>query len=173
MKIPISSTLSGFTAFLPIVSGILLEAGYDITRSHEKRKRIPRGQTPRPPLVIVANTLIFIYSTVVITLLGTHAAPSPGLNCGLEQRWTSLFRHKNAEAIRTIQDTFRCCGLMNTHDRAWPFPGGNNRADACEKHLHYPQGCFKPWRGEEQKVAGLMITVVGLVFLWQVCLEAL
>jgi len=168
MKLPIPPTLSSFTTFLPIISGLLLELGYDITRHREKRSRSRRGSTPRPPLVIIANTLIFIYSSVVITLLGTHAGPPAGLNCGLESQWTRLFRQKNAEAIRTIQDAFHCCGLMNAHDRAWPFPDKEHKADACQKQLGYDRGCLGVWRREEQRVAGLMMAVVGFVTLWQV-----
>ncbi|KAF2197308.1 hypothetical protein GQ43DRAFT_496428 [Delitschia confertaspora ATCC 74209] len=167
LSIPISSTLSGLTTLLPILSGLFLEAGYDITRLNEKRRHVPQDQIQRPPLVIVANTLIFIYSTVVITLLGTHAAPPPGLNCSLQERWTTLFRQKDAEAIRTIQDAFQCCGLMNAHDRAWPFPDKTHDARACERQLERSKGCFGPWRAEEQRVAGMLMMAVGLVFLWQ------
>lgn len=154
---------------LPVISGLLLEVGYDLTRRQERRGRLDRGTIQRPPLVIVANTLIFIYSTVVITLLGTHAAPPSGLDCGLHSRWTNLYRHKDAEAVRTIQDAFKCCGLQNAHDMAWPFPDKTHKATACEETYGRTNGCLVPWKAEEQRLAGVLMAVVGLVFLWQVC----
>jgi hypothetical protein len=165
--VPISDTLTGFTTALPIVSGLLLECGYDFTRRQERRQHLGRGEIQRPPLVIIANTLIFIYSTVVITLVGTHAAPPSGLDCGLRERWQTLFKHKDASAIRQIQDAFECCGLVNSRDMAWPFPDKTHNADACEVTYHSRMnGCLRPWKAEEQVIAGMLMAVVGMVFIW-------
>lgn len=164
---PISDTLAGFTTALPIIAGLLLECGYDFTRVQERRQHIGRGEMQRPPLVIVANTIIFIYSTVVITLLGTHAAPPSGLDCGLHERWQKLFKNKNSDAIRTIQDAFNCCGLTNARDMAWPFPDKTHNADACETAFGRSNGCLVAWKAEEQQVAGVLIVVVAMVFIWQ------
>ncbi|KAL5116003.1 hypothetical protein ACEQ8H_006121 [Pleosporales sp. CAS-2024a] len=166
-SVPISDTLAAFTTALPILAGFLLELGYDFTRLQERRQRLQRGAIHRPPLVIVANTLIFIYSTVVITLLGTHAAPPSGLDCGLHQRWQQLFKDKDANAIRTIQDAFSCCGLANSRDMAWPFPSRSHGANACEVAFGRHHGCHDAWKAEEQHVAAILIAVVGMVFLWQ------
>lgn len=162
-----SDTLTSFATALPIVSGLLLEGGYSLTRYQERRQRLSRGEIQRPPLVIVANTIIFIYSSVVITLLGTHAAPPSGLDCGLRERWQTLYRGKN-DAIRKIQDAFSCCGLANPRDMSWPFPDRTHDAHACEKAFGRTSGCLGAWRAEEQQVAGILIAVVGMVFLWQV-----
>ena len=164
---PISDTLAGFTTALPIIAGLLLEGGYDFTRRQERRQHLGRGEMQRPPLVIVANTIIFIYSTVVITLLGTHAAPASGLDCGLHERWLKLFKTKSP-AIRTIQDAFNCCGLINSRDMAWPFPDKTHDAHACEKTFNRSNGCLAPWKAEEQHITGWLIAVVGMVFIWQV-----
>lgn len=170
LSIPIPPGLTGFATVLPILSGLILEIGYDLARKQEKRKKIPRGETPRPTLVIVANTIIFIYSTVVMTLLGTHTGPPSGLNCGLEERWRRMFVHKDEQGIRTIQDVFRCCGFLTSHDKAWPFPDKSHDAFACEKALNRKNSCFKPWKAEEQRLAGILMTVVGLVFVWQIAI---
>jgi hypothetical protein len=166
--VPISDTLTAFTTALPIVAGLLLECGYDFTRNQERRKRLDRGSIQRPPLVIIANTIIFIYSTVVITLVGAHAAPPSGLDCGLHERWQKLFKSKNSDAIRTIQDAFNCCGLTNPQDMAWPFPDRSHDQHACESAFGRTNGCFSAWKAEEQQVAGLLIGVVAMVFVWQV-----
>jgi hypothetical protein len=167
-SVPISDTLAGFTTALPIFAGLLLQGGYDFTRRQERRQRLNRGEIQRPHLVIVANTIIFIYSTVVITLLGTHAAPPSGLDCGLRGRWQQLFRSKDSKAIRTIQDAFNCCGLTNPRDMAWPFPDRSHNQHACESAFNRTNGCLGAWKAEEQKIAGLLIAVVGMVFVWQV-----
>jgi hypothetical protein len=173
-SVPISDTLAGFTTALPIVSGLLLEFGYDFTRRSERRQRLGRGEIQRPPLVIIANTLIFIYSTVIITLSGTHVAPSSALDCGLRERWLTLFKHKDATTIRQIQDAFNCCGLVNSHDMAWPFPDRTHNARACEAtYQGRASGCLTAWKAEEQKIAGLFMTVVGMVFLWQFAIIAI
>lgn len=126
-----------------------------------------RGEIQRPPLVIVANTIIFIYSSVVITLLGTHVAPPSALDCGLRERWQSMFKEKSSE-IKKIQDAFDCCGLMNSRDMAYPFPGKGHDAHACEQAFGRNKGCFPAWKAEEQQVAGILMAVVGMVFIWQV-----
>ncbi|PSN61201.1 hypothetical protein BS50DRAFT_505036, partial [Corynespora cassiicola Philippines] len=167
LSLPIPRALRGFTTALPIISGLLLEAGYDLTRVQERRKRASRNSTVRPPFVIVANTLIFIYSTVVITLLGTHVGPPSGLDCGLHERWQALFRQRNVESIRAIQDANSCCGFRSIHDMAWPFPDKNHQSDACEKAFGRTTACFGSWKAEEQRVAGILMGAVGLVFLWQ------
>ncbi|KAH7090219.1 hypothetical protein FB567DRAFT_285995 [Paraphoma chrysanthemicola] len=172
-SVPISDTLTAFTTALPIIAGILLESGYVLTRRQERRKQIGPGEIQRPPFVIVANTIIFIYSTVVITLLGTHAAPPSGLDCGLHERWQKLFKTKNADAIKAIQEAFNCCGFTNSRDMAWPFPGKDRTARACEEAFGRTNGCFAAWKSEEQRVAGLLIGVVSMVFVWQFLIIAI
>ncbi|KAH7359932.1 hypothetical protein BKA66DRAFT_426415 [Pyrenochaeta sp. MPI-SDFR-AT-0127] len=173
LSVPISGTLTGFTTALPVVAGLLLESGYDLTRRQERRQRLSRGEIQRPPLVIIANTIIFIYSTVVITLLGTHAAPPSSLDCGLRVRWQTLFRQKDDEAIRKIQNAFECCGFTNPRDMAWPFPDKTHDQHSCENAFHRNNGCMGAWKAEEQKLAGLLIGVVGMVFIWQFAIIAI
>jgi predicted membrane protein len=131
---------------------------------------MPRGAIERPPLVIVANTIIFIYSTVVITLLGTHVAPASGLDCGLRQRWQNLFRIKDSKSIKAIQDAFSCCGYSNPRDMAWPFQDKTHPATACQEAFARNTGCVSAWKAEEQQVAGLLMGVVGMIVLWAVCI---
>ncbi|KAF9737942.1 hypothetical protein PMIN06_008869 [Paraphaeosphaeria minitans] len=173
LSLPIPNGLAYATTFLPVISGLLLEAGYDLTRRKERRKRLNRGEIQRPPLVIIANTLIFIYSTVVVTLLGTHAAPPSGLDCGLRERWSTLYRNKDVDAVRTIQDTFKCCGLKNSRDMAWPFPDKTHKPTACEESFGHTNGCLGPWKTEEQRMAGILMAVVALLFVWQFAIIAI
>ncbi|KAF1851685.1 uncharacterized protein K460DRAFT_39306 [Cucurbitaria berberidis CBS 394.84] len=172
-SVPISDTLTGFVTALPFIAGLFLECGYDLTRRQERRQHLSRGEIQRPPLVIIANTIIFIYSSVVITLLGTHAAPPSGLDCGLRGRWQTLFKQKDADAIRKIQDAFKCCGFANSRDMAWPFPDRSHDQHACESAFGRTSGCLGAWKAEEQQIAGLLIGVVGMVFIWQFAIIAI
>ncbi|KAJ4343376.1 hypothetical protein N0V95_006677 [Ascochyta clinopodiicola] len=173
LSVPISDTLTGFTTALPVISGLLLECGYDLTRHKERRAHMERGEIQRPPFVIVANFFIFIYSTVVITLLGTHAAPSSGLDCGLRRQWQSLFRQKDSSAIRAIQDQYNCCGFANSKDMAWPFPDKSHKPDSCQESFGRTNGCMGSWKAEEQHIAGLLMGVVGLVAVWAFAIIAI
>ena len=170
LSLPIPRGLAYSTTTLPLFSALLLELGYVSTRRQQQqrqRKRQLLADSTHSPLVIIAHITVVIYSTAVITLLGTHATPSSELDCGLRERWVSLFRQKN-EVIRTIQDRFQCCGFKNPKDMAWPFADKNHRADACELDFGRDQGCLDAWKGEERRLAGILMAVVGLVSLWQV-----
>lgn len=169
LSVPISDTLTGFATALPVVSGILLECGYDLTRSKERRDHLQRGEIQRPPFVIVANFIIFIYSAVVITLLGTHAGPPSELNCGLRQQWQTLFRNKDVSSIKAIQDQYDCCGFASPTDMSYPFPDKSHKADACKTFFGRTQSCLGAWKAEEQHIAGLLMGVVGMVVIWAVC----
>ncbi|KAF1929453.1 uncharacterized protein M421DRAFT_419984 [Didymella exigua CBS 183.55] len=173
LSVPISDTLTGFAAALPVISGILIECGYDLTRCKERRSHLEHSEIQHPPFIIVANFIIFIYSTVVITLLGTHAAPPPELDCGLRRQWQSLFRAKDSSSLRAIQDQYNCCGFTSSHDMAWPFPGKGVSQDACEKLSGNTKGCLGPWKADEQHIAGLLMGVVGLVVVWAFAIIAI
>jgi hypothetical protein len=80
-----------------------------------------------------------------------------------------MYRVKHVEGLRTIQDEYACCGLRNTRDMAWPFPDKTHTAKACEEAFGRTVGCLGSWRGEEQRMAGIFMGVVGLVAVWQVC----
>ncbi|KAL1640216.1 hypothetical protein SLS58_007167 [Diplodia intermedia] len=83
-----------------------------------------------PPLLIHTLTIL---TTVLATLSGTYIAPPGGapLDCALREQWQALYRAKDGDQIRTIQDALRCCGFRSVYDMAWPFPtsekGGGTR----------------------------------------------
>lgn len=171
LSLPIPKSLAGFTSSLPIIAGLLLEGSYDLTHRRSKRNRPVPSPPPTALYTIIANVLILVYSTVVITLLGTHTGPTSSLLCGLDDRWGSLYSAKDGDAIRTIQDTFKCCGLHSTHDKAFPFPfGEKNDHHLCEKIVGWKQSCFESWRGAEQSMSGVLMGVVGLVVIWQLAI---
>ena len=168
LSLPIPKSLTGFTSSLPIIAGLLLEGSYNLTHSRSGRNRPLSSPPPTTLYAIIANALILVYSTAVITLLGTHTGPASSLLCNLNDRWLSLYRAKDGNAIKTIQDTFKCCGLHSVVDKAYPFPDKNNGKDACEKSFGRTISCFESWRGQEQGMSGVLMGVVGLVVIWQV-----
>ena len=168
LSLPIPKSLAGFTSSLPIIAGLVLEGGYELTHRRTGRNRPIPSPPPTTLYTIIANVLILVYSTVVITLLGTHTGPTSSLLCGLDDRWLSLYRAKDGDAIRTIQDTLKCCGLHSKVDKAFPFPDKKNGPDACIKRFGWGQSCFESWRGVEQSMSDVLMGIVGLVVIWQV-----
>lgn len=170
LSLPIPKSLAGFTSSLPIIAGLLLEGSYDLIHRRSKRNRPVPSPPPTALYTIIANALILVYSTVVITLLGTHMGPTSSLLCGLNDRWLSLYRAKDGDAIKTIQDTFKCCGLHSKVDKGFPFQGGKEKVPTCEEKFGWKQGCFESWRGAEQSMSGVLMVVVGLVVIWQLAI---
>ncbi|EXJ61104.1 hypothetical protein A1O7_05257, partial [Cladophialophora yegresii CBS 114405] len=97
-------------------------------------------------------------------LSSIYAVPSDLLSCGLERQWSHLFRAKNENAVRTIEQGLRCCGFNSLHDRAWPFPSHDVDVRACERTIGYTSRCVGPWRQQQQVIAGLV--VVASLFNW-------
>lgn len=96
--------------------------------------------------------------------------PPDDLTCGLHRRWDQLYSKKDATAIRRIQDTHQCCGLVTPKDHAWPFQDRNNNAEACIKAFDRHKGCLLDWRQDEQIFAGLLLLVALSTIGLKVCL---
>lgn len=112
---------------------------------------------------------LLIYSTVVATLAGTRIAPVGGLRCSLLERWQDLFRAKDADSIRAIQDGLECCGFSSVRDMAYPFPNSSNGgAKACAQTYGRTESCIDGWRWAERMCAGMMVGVAAGVFVWMV-----
>jgi hypothetical protein len=104
----------------------------------------------------------------VATLSGTHISPVGGLGCALREQWLAMFRDKNADQIKRIQEAFDCCGFRNVRDMPWPFPAKGVSVDTCRQRFDRTVGCEGAWRDKERTVAGLMIAVAVGVFVWVV-----
>lgn len=73
-----------------------------------------------------------------------------------------MYGWKDAKAIRTIQDSFECCGLNSVVDRAFPFAKG--LPSTCAATYGRNISCFEPWRKAQQVNAGLLLLVAFVVF---------
>ncbi|KAJ5783974.1 uncharacterized protein N7518_009651 [Penicillium psychrosexuale] len=102
-------------------------------------------------------------STIVATLALAYLFPDRILSCNLEQQWQEFFRSKNSQAIRSIQDELRCCGLRSIHDRAWPFKDRTHGDNACELQLGYQRSCFAPWREYQQRTSWMVFAAAVFV----------
>ncbi|PLB52469.1 hypothetical protein P170DRAFT_507261 [Aspergillus steynii IBT 23096] len=105
-----------------------------------------------------------ILSTIIATLALAYLFPENILSCHLDHQWQSYFSARNAAPIRSIQDTFQCCGLRSIHDRAWPFKDKAHGDDACEKQLGFRRSCFEPWREQQRSVSWMIFVAAVLVW---------
>ncbi|SLM41350.1 Tetraspanin, EC2 domain [Lasallia pustulata] len=130
----------------------------------------PKTPTRIPP--IEALGLLPLLDTILITLASSQL-PHDAVPCLLDRRWRALFQAKNSRAIRSVQDSFNCCGFVSPVDKAWPFPDHEHGANACMMAFHRTKGCLASWRREEQMVLGVGITIGALSLLGKLVLLVL
>jgi hypothetical protein len=157
--------ISALAIALPPLAGIALEI---VISLNEKLAAKGHLQTSRVFQIVIAFFLV--YESVLATLAGAHFSPPGSLNCALRETWQKLYSEKDGDSVKRIQDAFQCCGLASDRDMAWPFADAAHGADACILRYEERQGnsCLVPWRGEEQKVAIMLLVVPVAVFLWKV-----
>ncbi|KAI9707828.1 MAG: hypothetical protein M1820_004433 [Bogoriella megaspora] len=172
-SLPIPITLTAFALVLPPVCGLFIEAATSLTRKGAPRRDAltltSTSSTSSLPLILTLGALL-VYESVVATLAGSYLAPVDRLTCGLQERWQSLWINKDEEAIQAIQSGLLCCGLRSTRDMAWPFEHGKSAAfpqGRCVEMTGRTDRCLDLWRGEQQKVAGMLLVVAVGVFLWK------
>jgi hypothetical protein len=118
-------------------------------------------------LFLVAPYIRYALPLLPFTLLilsFIYGVPSDLLSCILQDQWSRLFRIKDENAIRTIEQNLRCCGLNSPQHMAWPFPSRDVDVRACERTLGYTTPCIQQWRKDQQVVAGLI--ALASLFNW-------
>ncbi|KAL2205429.1 hypothetical protein CC79DRAFT_1047952 [Sarocladium strictum] len=75
----------------------------------------------------------------------------------------TLFRARDAQSIRTIQDVLECCGLNSVRDRAYPF----GQPSTCKETYGRSRSCREAWTGVMRTSAGVDFGVVLAVALLQ------
>ncbi|KAI9833202.1 MAG: hypothetical protein M1819_003825 [Sarea resinae] len=164
LSLPIPQVFAVFTVILPLITGLSLQTASRLLL-RDARRRGP--QQARPTLLCLGIFAVqLIYETVIATLSLTYMVPG----CALEAQWSHLYRSKDGDAIRRIQDRFQCCGFNTRVDRAWPFPHGRPGdgfgPNQCERMYEgRNRACGGPWRQAEQTHAGLFFLVAAVVFL--------
>ena len=112
--------------------------------------------------------LLTVLDTALLTLASTEIRPD-GLWCSLDRRWLKLFRNKDSDAVRAIQNTLSCCGLWRNADRAWPFPDHNHDARSCLVDYGRETSCGERWTNQARFVLGVWIAIGAYNLLARVC----
>ena len=163
--LPIPHIIGALTIALPPLAGLAVEA---VLALNEKLAARGQLQTSRIFQLVIGSFLVF--ESVLATLAGTHISPTGSLTCALRETWERLYRMKDGDSIKVIQDTFQCCGFNSVRDMAFPFAENSRHgANACVERYERNEACFEPWRAEERKVAIMLLVVPVAVFLWKVC----
>lgn len=155
-----------FTVVLPLITGVSTHGTSILVQRASKREK---AQLTLPLLAVIGFQLV--YETIVATLAITHIIPPSNLTCGLNEKWTFLFKTKNEKAIQSIQDSLQCCGLNSVKDRAWPFAtvdNGHTVPSKCAEYTGRTNSCFGDWRRAEQINAGMIFLVAVTVFIVKV-----
>ena len=161
LSLPIPQALGLFTIALPLITGVSTHGAYGLIQRASKTEQ---NQLTIPLIAVIGFQLI--YETIVATLALTHTLPPAALGCGLDAKWTELYRGKNENAIRAIQDSFHCCGLRSVVDKAWPLnPAGRS---LCAEYTGRTKSCFGEWKKAEQINAGLFLLVAVVLFVMKV-----
>ncbi|QIW97740.1 hypothetical protein AMS68_003258 [Peltaster fructicola] len=165
LSLPVPNILSALAVALPSLAGLALETSSSMTSA----RRTNASAHVRPYVLQVVSAFFLIYETVLATLAGTHLAPVGTLDCALFKQWQHLFRIKDEQSVRRIQDRFDCCGYRSPQDMAWPFPQRNAGIDAgaCVSRFQRSVACFEPWQEAERRVAGFLLAVALSMFIWQ------
>lgn len=112
----------------------------------------------------VLDQLHSVLTTVMATVVLAYIFPENILLFRMEQQWQSYFESRNPDPIRRIQDQFRCCGLRNTNDRAWPFKDHNFGEDTCQLQFGYQDSCLAPW--SKMQRFSLWVVFTAAVLIW-------
>lgn len=118
---------------------------------------------------------LFCYIAVILplittTLAGVYAFAADARMCMSELQWKRWFQNKDEPVIRSIQESFRCCGFNSMRDRAWPFPSRDADAGACQRTTGFRTHCGPLWQDQLQLTARLCVMTGILVHVLSVSL---
>ncbi|KAJ0165488.1 hypothetical protein CTA2_11094 [Colletotrichum tanaceti] len=157
--LPTAPFLSILPILLPIIGTI---NAFYYPRLLFNASRSPARAEQLFPTII--QTLQGILTTAIAVLLLQSALPGDDLNCALSTRWQRMFSAKDESSIRSIQDSFDCCGLNSVKDRGWPF-AGNVR---CPERFGRDTPCVGPWREATVRNSAIDLGIVLAVGALQV-----
>ncbi|KAI0192544.1 hypothetical protein EV127DRAFT_34890 [Xylaria flabelliformis] len=158
LSLPISTATTVLTILLPLFAA----ANVIYTPFLSRLAGSPTlQQLLLPALHIIQGGL----TVIIATLAAQGFAPSPTLNCALEQKWQSLWSNHDGRAIERIQNAFDCCGYRSVVDRDWPDP-------QCKDIYHRHTSCRVPWGEAMQRTSGLEFTVAVIAGIIQVSLAS-
>lgn len=162
LSLPLSPVLTFLTILLPLFAAANATALPYLLR---EKARSPRRLLVRLAHPAVTQGLQGIIIVVLATLYTTYTVPGATRDCGLSSIWVRLFRTKDAQSVKAIQDAFECCGFRSVKDMAWPFPPADI---ACAQRFDRALPCRGPWTSALQRSAGVELGVIVLVAILQI-----
>ncbi|KAF2839692.1 hypothetical protein M501DRAFT_1015786 [Patellaria atrata CBS 101060] len=167
LSLPLPTAIPSLATLTPSMAGLsalylLPRVPTSMLRQLTLNKKSQKATLTR----ILFFLLLTVYETVLATLAGNYISSSTQ-DCGLQERWKSLYRAKDITGIKRIQDSGECCGFRSVFDMAYPFPGKGHPKSTCSEMYGRNRSCLGSWRGEEKKVAGLVVLVIVGVFVWE------
>lgn len=163
-SLPLSPVLTFLTILLPLFAAANATALPYLLR---EKARSPR----RLPVTLLAHPAVTqgiqgILIAAFATLYTTYMVPGATRDCSLSTIWLRLFRAKDAQSIKVVQDAFECCGFRSVRDMAWPFAPVDVE---CAQRFDRALSCQGPWTSALQRSAGVELGVVIIVAILQVC----
>lgn len=162
LSLPLSPVLTFLTILVPLLAAANATALPYLLR---EKARSPGRLLVRLAHPAITQGLQGILLVVLATLYTTYVVPGATRDCGLSNIWGRLFRAKDAQSVRAIQDAFECCGFRSVKDMAWPFPPVDI---ACAQRFDRVLPCRGPWTGALQRSGGVELGVVVVVAILQV-----
>ncbi|KAL3460410.1 hypothetical protein BJX64DRAFT_263044 [Aspergillus heterothallicus] len=160
--LPLSTWIPILATLLPPISLIAIASTRILAGS---ASNAPRRWSQPLQFLNHAHTIIL---SIVATAALAYLYPDDILTCHLNNQWQYFFQHKDAHAIRAVQDRYQCCGFRSIHDRAWPFKDHDHGDNACELQLGYRRSCFEPWRGAQRRTSWMVVAAVVCVLILKV-----
>jgi hypothetical protein len=138
------------TIILPLVN--LAAFGHAITRAAPAV--LTRIRTTLPVVfLLMIDTVVVALSSNTLTRSFTE--------CSYERHWTELFRAKDGDALRNIQDSLDCCGYRTVNHMPYPLPPMNTTE--CTNVTGRTHACSAPWvesgQSTAQMVAGICMVL--------------
>lgn len=124
-------------------------------------------------LFILSSYIAVVAPVIMAVIAGVYAFSADARMCTSELHWKRWFQYKDEEVIRSIQESFRCCGFNSMRDRAWPFPSRDTDAGACQRTSGFRTHCGPLWEDQLQVTARLCLMASVLLHLLLVSLSHL
>ncbi|UNI20294.1 hypothetical protein JDV02_006394 [Purpureocillium takamizusanense] len=166
LSLPLSSSITVLAVVLPIAAFLNAYIYPNLLRNSHACALAPRDHSALERLApVLLQGLQAVVTSVLATLLFEGLVPSPALDYLVDYEWGRLYDARDAQSIRLIQDTYRCCGLRAVDDRAYPFDDGPR---ACADVYGRVASCEAPWKSAMQITSAVDFGVVLVVGLMQI-----
>lgn len=155
LQLPISLLLPLLGIVLPLLNFLIF--------GHALLHAVPTAVTKM--VTTLPLVLLLFVETIVLTLSSMLFA-TPLSSCRFERRWNELFRAKEGETIRGIQDNLSCCGYRTVTHMAYPFPPRN--VTSCSDATGRTKACSVPWMQAGASTGEMLFAIFALLAVFKV-----